>query len=147
MIPGFSAGNPKSLEQRHLSELDEIATPCPLTLRVGKEFCGEEPRGHARIYSIVGSFVQFLVETRGHEKFNALYEQTPLVPFAQNVGAPDRWRSVYDVSLLGLEKEWKAMIVSDDASTFGKGYVNRRRRPGATVKSQHLDCNRENGNA
>jgi hypothetical protein len=147
MIPGFSVGNPKSLEQLHLSELDEIATPCPLTLRVGKDFCGEEPRGQARIYSIVGSFVQFLVETRGHEKFNALYEQTPLVPFAQNVGAPDRWRSVYDVSLLGLEKEWKAMIVSDDASTFGKDSVGRRRRPGATVKSQHLDCNRENGNA
>jgi hypothetical protein len=136
MIPGFSAGNTKSLEQLHLSELDEIATPCPLTLRVGKEFCGEEPRGQARIYSIVGSFVQFLVETRGHEKFNALYEQTPLVPFAQNVGAPDRWRSVYDVSLLGLEKEWKAMIVSDDASTFGKDSVGRRRRAGATVKSQ-----------
>lgn len=145
MMPGFSAGNPNSLEQLQLSELDDIATPRPLTLRVGREFYGEEPRGQARIYSIVGSFVQFLVETRGHEKFNALYEQTPLVPFAQNVGAPERWREVYDVSLSELENEWKAMIVGDDASAFGQDSVGRR--AGATVKPQYLDCNRENGNA
>jgi hypothetical protein len=126
MMSGFSDGNPESLEQLHLSELDEIATPNPLTLRVGQEFYGEEPRGQARIYSIVGSFVQFLMETRGAEKFGALYEQTPLLPFAQNPGAADRWRNVYDVSLSDLEDEWKSMIVGGDASTFGKESVAGR---------------------
>jgi hypothetical protein len=145
MIPEFLDGDPKSLEQLHLSELDEIATPSPLTLRVGQDLYGEEPRGQARIYSIAGSFVQFLMETRGTEKFGALYEQTPLVPLGQNAGASDRWRNVYDVSLLNLEDEWKSMIVGGDTSTFGE--VSIGGRAGLSVKSQHLECNRENGDA
>jgi hypothetical protein len=124
MIPGFVDRDLRSLEQLRLSELDEIATPLPLTLRVGQEFYGEEPRGQARIYSIVGSFVQFLIETRGTEKFGALYEQTPLLPLARNAGAPDRWRNVYDFSLSDLEEEWKSMIVGAHASAE-KSFDNR----------------------
>jgi hypothetical protein len=124
MLPGFLDGDRKSLEQLHLSELDEIATPNPLTLRLGQEFYGEEPRGQAHIYSIAGSFVQFLIETRGTEKFGALYEQTPLLPFARNAGASDRWRNVYDFSLPDLEAEWKSMIVGADASAE-KSFDNR----------------------
>src|ERR1700722_5772968 len=124
MIPGFLDGDPKSLEQLHLSELDEIATPNPFALRVGQEFYGEEPRGQARIYSIVGSFVQFLIETRGTEKFGTLYEQTSLLPSARNAGASDRWRNVYDFSLVDLEDEWKSMIVDADASAE-KSFDNR----------------------
>jgi hypothetical protein len=124
MMPGFLDGDPKSLEQLRLCELDEIATPNPLTLRVGQEFYGEEPRGQARIYSIAGSFVQFLMETRGAEKLGALYEQTPLLPFARNAGASDRWRNVYDFSLADLEEEWKSMIVDADASAE-KSFDNR----------------------
>jgi hypothetical protein len=111
MAPAISRGDKQSLEHIHLAELDAIATPSPLTLRVGREVYGEEPRGQAFIYPIAGSFVQFLVETRGMDMFRALYRQTPLVPLAQNAGSPERWLDVYDAALNGLEHEWKAMIV------------------------------------
>ncbi len=99
------------LEQLHLADLDAIATPSPLTLRVGREVYGEDKRGQAFLYAIAGSFVQFLIETRGMENFRALYIQTPLVPLSQNAGAPERWcgRSI-GVRLADLENEWKAMI-------------------------------------
>ena len=115
MVPGFSRGDPSSLKQVHLCELDEIPTPRPLTLRVGQEFYGEEPRGQARIYSIAGSFTQFLIEARGLERFYALYSETPLSPLAQNAGMLERWLSVYDVSLSELEYEWKTMLAGYDA--------------------------------
>lgn len=99
MAPKLSRGDPKSLEQIHLGELDKIATPSPLVLRVGQEFYGEEPRGQAQIYKIAGSFVQFLIETRGLEKFHAIYLQTPLAAMAQNAGLPERWLNIYDLPL------------------------------------------------
>lgn len=109
-----------SLEQVRLSELDEIATPSPLKLRVGQDLYGEEPRGQARIYSIAGSFTQFLIETRRVERFHMLYKQTPLLPLTQNAGMPDRWLNIYGVSLSDLASEWKSMIMGGDLSTFGK---------------------------
>jgi hypothetical protein len=115
MVPAFSRGDPESLEQIRLGELDKIATPGPLVLSVGQDFYGEEPRGQARIYPIAGSFVQFLIETRGLEKFREIYLQTPLVPMAQHAGLPDRWKNVYNVSLAGLECEWKIFIARHDA--------------------------------
>jgi hypothetical protein len=115
MVPEFLRGDPGSLEQIHLGELDKIATPGPLVLSVGQDFYGEEPRGQARIYPIAGSFVQFLIETRGLEKFREIYLQTPLVPLAQDAGLPDRWQNVYNVSLASLEYEWKTFIARHDA--------------------------------
>jgi hypothetical protein len=110
IAPAISCGDTQSLEHIHLAELDTIVTPSPLTLRVGHEVYGEEPRGQAFIYPIAGSFVQFLVKTRGIEKFRALCAQTPLMPMAQNAGSPERWKDVYDVPFHDLENEWKAMI-------------------------------------
>ena len=43
-----------------LTQLDAIATPGPLTLRIGSHVFGEEPRGQGRIYPLVGSFAQYL---------------------------------------------------------------------------------------
>ena len=96
----------------HLAELDAIATPNPLTLRVGHDFYGEDRRGQALVYSIAGSFVQFIVETRRMGKFRAIYERTPLIPLAHDAGSPDRWRDVYGETLPDLEREWKLMIVT-----------------------------------
>ena len=93
-----------------LGELDAIATPSPLTLQVGEHFYGEEPHGQACIYPIVGSFVQFLIETRGDERFRRLYLETPLMPRRQDAGPPHRWAGVYGVSLADLEQEWKSLI-------------------------------------
>lgn len=110
MLPGFTQGDPASLDSIRLAELDTIATPNPLALRVGDVFYGEEPRGQGRIYPIAGSFIQFLIDTRGTEKFRALYLQTPLVPSVQNAGRPDRWEGVYGRTIAELETEWKALI-------------------------------------
>jgi hypothetical protein len=114
MLPEFSLGDPKCLEHVHLGELDDIATPSPLVLTVGSDFYGEEPRGQSHIYPIAGSFVQFLIETRGLENFHAVYLQTPLVPLARNAGLPERWSNVYDLSLTDLEDEWKAFVLRRD---------------------------------
>jgi hypothetical protein len=112
MVPDFSARSLQTLSCIHLSALDEIATPNPLTLKVGQDFYGEEPGGQARIYPVAGSFVQFLIETRGLEKFRALYLKTPLLALRQSAGAPHRWASVYGVSLTELEEDWKSMVSS-----------------------------------
>ena len=100
------------LTQIHLGELDAIATPSPLTMRVGRDLYGEDRRGQAFVYPIAGSFVQFLVETRGMERFRAIYAHTPLVSLAHRAGSPDRWRDVYGATLADLEGEWKFMIVA-----------------------------------
>lgn len=107
-----SSGGPPGLGQIRLVELDSIATPSPLTLRVGDEVYGEDRRGQAFVYPIAGSFVQFLIETHGMEKFRALYAKTPLVPLARNGGSPERWLDVYRITLADLENEWKSMIAS-----------------------------------
>jgi hypothetical protein len=126
MVPEFSPGDPQSLECIHLADLDKVATPGPLTLKVKQEFYGEEPRGQARIYPIAGSFIQFLIETRGMEKFHTLYLQTPLVPLVQNAGTPDRWRSMYGSSLVGLEEEWKSLIVGCGSAVGEDGAADGR---------------------
>jgi hypothetical protein len=117
MTRSASDEDPLGLRQIHLAELDGIATPSHLTLRVGDEVYGEDQRGQAFVYPIAGSFVQFLIETRGIERFRSLYTQTRLVPLACNVGSPDRWLDVYRITLVDLEYEWKSMIVSEFSKT------------------------------
>jgi hypothetical protein len=112
IVPRLSEAAPWSLAPLQLAELDAIATPSPLTLRVGTNYYGEEPRGQGTIYPIAGSFVAFLVETRGMAKFRELYQRTPLEPQRCNAGAPDRWRDVMGLSLADLEVEWKNRIAT-----------------------------------
>jgi hypothetical protein len=112
MLTELASGDPSSLRNIRLIELDEIATPSPLTLRIDDDFYGEEPRGQKHLYAIAGSFVQFLIEARGMEKFRDLYERTPLIPLQQNAGWPDRWQDVYGASFADLEAEWKSLIVA-----------------------------------
>jgi hypothetical protein len=121
MAPAFSRGDNQALEQVHLAELDAIATPSRLMLRVGHEVDGEERRGPAFTYPIAGSFVQFLIETRGMEMFRALYEQTPFKPLTQEAGWSDRWLDVLNVVLAEIEDEWKSMIVSGFPATLTDG--------------------------
>jgi hypothetical protein len=113
MPPRNSSEDPLGLGQIHLAELDLIPTPNPLTLRVGAEIYGEDKRGQAFVYPIAGSFVQFLLETRGIERFRSLYTQTQLLPLVLNAGSLDRWSDVYRMTLANLENEWKSMIVSE----------------------------------
>ncbi len=107
MVPEFAAGDPKALDKIRLTDLDKIATPSPLRLRAGLNLYNDDAVGQAHIYPVVGSFVQFLIATYGLKTFRAVFEQTPLKPFARNPGSSDRWADAYGASLLDLEQKWK----------------------------------------
>jgi hypothetical protein len=113
IVPEFAPADPASLKSLHLTELDRIATPNPLALRLGPDTYGEEPRGQGRLYPIAGSFVQFLIDKHGLGKFRDLYARTPLVPSQLNGGTPSRWHHVYGRPLDAFEAEWKSLICTN----------------------------------
>lgn len=113
LTASISRDGPITLGEVDLFELDRIPTPNPLTLRVGSEIFAEDSRGQAFLYPITGSFVEFLIESRGIERFLAAYEQTPLVALVRNAGSSDRWRNIYPSTLPDLENEWKSAVLSD----------------------------------
>jgi hypothetical protein len=119
MIPEFSGGSMIGLDRVHLGELDEIATPNPLVLNVGSDVYGEEPHGQANLYSIAGSFIEFLIESCGMEKFRAIYVKTPLIPMHQHCGLPARWLDIFGISLAELELRWKRDIVAAVPTNHG----------------------------
>jgi hypothetical protein len=112
MLPEFARRDTASLEKLRLTELDKIATPSSLRLRVGLILYQDDPSGQAYIYAVVGSFARFLIDTHGIDRFRALYSLTPLKPFARDAGSPDRWQDVYGVALGELETEWKRNLCS-----------------------------------
>ena len=115
ILPEFHLGRQNGVDSfapLHLSDLDMIATPSPLTLKVGPNVYGEEPRGQRVVYAIAGSFAAFLIETRGVAKFREIYMRTPLRPQFCDPGTQDRWIDVYRLSLTELETEWKSMIAN-----------------------------------
>jgi hypothetical protein len=57
-------------------------------------------------YLVSGSFVKFLVETHGLEKFKTLYELTPLTPGVATVADPDRYENVFGKPLTALQTQW-----------------------------------------
>jgi hypothetical protein len=115
MVPDFSPGNALAFAVLRLADLERIATPNPLALQVGSTPYGVEPRGQARLYSIAGSFIQFLIETRGLGKFRELYACTPLIPSQQNAGDIRRWSDVYGRPFEDFESEWKTMLARQQA--------------------------------
>jgi hypothetical protein len=110
IVPAFARGNMSALADLRLADLERIATPNPLALQVGDTFYGADPRGHARLYPIAGSFVQFLIETRGLEQFRELYTRTPLIPAQQNPGNIGRWSDIFGCPFDDFELEWNSMI-------------------------------------
>jgi hypothetical protein len=112
MVPEFARSETGALEKVRLTDLDKIATPSPLRLRVGLNLYQDDPSGQAHIYAVVGSFAKFLIETHGIRRFRTLYDLTPLRAFERETGSPDRWRDVYGASLGEIETEWKANFYS-----------------------------------
>jgi hypothetical protein len=147
MMPEFSWDDPRGLEPIHFAELDAVATPDPLALSVGQEHhgvrYGKNPHEQARIYSLAGSFVQFLIEAYGMDKLRALYMRTPLVPFERAAGSPDRWIEVYGLSLTELEQHWKSLILASaprsacrSRAVSGERSRAARSRPRLSKKAQ-----------
>ena len=87
----------------NLLVLDAIATPTPLQTAITPQ---------RRAYVRAGSFVRFLIETYGMDKFRELYAKTPLVAGASDSGTADRWEDVYGagLDLEALTKLWKERL-------------------------------------
>jgi len=119
ILPGMLASAPPNYAERGvLSDMESIATPSPLQLRIGANFYGEDKHGQEIIYPIVGSFTSFLAETRGLSMFQALYNRTPLQPGMCAVARPERWLDVYGLTVGELEKQWRTMLVRGDAGAI-----------------------------
>jgi hypothetical protein len=118
MAPGFANGDAASLDAVKLSMLERIATPSGLRLRVGSRVFQIDETGLAHLYPLAGSFTAFLIETRGLERFRALYRRTPLKPFERDAGSPERWTEVYGVPLDEVERAWKLSLISSLGMSF-----------------------------
>jgi hypothetical protein len=89
-----------------LVELDKVPTPNSL----GRQ---AEP---VEAYVAGGSFVRFLIERDGLEKFRTLYALTPLIPRRRAAGSQERWQQIYNRSLAELEKDWRDFLLKTIAA-------------------------------
>lgn len=78
--------------------LERIPTPNPLE--------NVNPDGEA----IAGSFVKFLIERHGMDKFRALYALTPLAAKQRDAGDAARWQQVYGVGFEALVDDWLSTL-------------------------------------
>jgi len=69
----------------------------------------DRPR-QLKAYTVAGSFVRYLIETRGMETFRALYALTPMVPHERIPSDLARWETIYGKPLAALAAEWKDFI-------------------------------------
>jgi hypothetical protein len=58
-------------------------------------------------YLISGSFVKYLINAYGLDRFKTLYGLSPLTPGVATVADPTRYQTVYGKSLAQLETEWR----------------------------------------
>ena len=91
----------KLLDRADLVALERLPTPTRLKLP------GLDSRD---AYIVAGSFVGFLIDQHGLEKFRQLYALTPLVAAERNPGAPERWQEIYEADFATLVAEWRAAI-------------------------------------
>lgn len=122
------SGKAEALASTHLAELDATPTPNPLTLAAARQRYERQADIQAAIYAIVGSFVEFLIESQGLERFQKLYRATPLIPGRLEAGAAGRWPEIYGRTLADLEAEWKSLILG----------MHRRETPNEQARSRRL---------
>jgi len=79
-------------------KLERASTPSPL-----------EPINENG-YALAGSFVRFLIEKHGMEKFRTLYDLTPSMRMKRDAGAIERWQAIYGQPLDALTDAWLAAI-------------------------------------
>lgn len=85
-----------------LAALDTIVVPKGLRI--------EDRKQQRRAYTVAGSFVRYLIETEGFDKFRTLYAITPMVPGERIPSDPTRWQSVYGRSLADLTRSWRQYV-------------------------------------
>ena len=107
-IAGESA---TALDSVQLVELDATPTPNPMTLTSARRRYAKEGAFQSACYAIAGSFVEFLIEIEGLERFQRLYERSPLVPGRLAAGPPERWSEIYGCPLAMLEAAWKSRLI------------------------------------
>jgi hypothetical protein len=83
-----------------MAALDRVATPDRLQAGLEEREC----------YIVAASFLRFLIERDGMDRFRALYALTPLVPRAREAGAPERWERVYGRPFEALVADWRAAL-------------------------------------
>ena len=60
--------------------------------------------------AIAGSFVKFLIERHGMDKFRALYALTPLAPMQRDPGGTERWQQIYGESFEMIVDAWLSRL-------------------------------------
>ena len=95
---------PQDLRHVSLAHLDQIRTPDLLT--VGGASKNDSLAG----YVVASSFVRYLIETDGMDKFRKLYGRTPFEPGRRVGRTSDDWTAIYGHSIGDIEKKWKAKI-------------------------------------
>ena len=88
----------RSANRALVMALERIPTPNPLEA-ISAE--GE---------TIAGSFVKFLIERHGMDRFRALYALTPLAPMQRDPGEPARWQQIYGDSFEVIMDAWLRML-------------------------------------
>jgi hypothetical protein len=121
------SGKTDALASVQLAELDATPTPNPLALAAARRRYERQADIQAAIYAVVGSFVEFLIESQGLERFQKLYRTTPLIPGRLGAGAVERWSEIYGRTLADLEAEWKSLIVGMRQPEAPNGRTRPRR--------------------
>ena len=88
----------RSASREMATALERTATPAPLE-NVSQD--GE---------AIAGSFVKFLIERHGMDKFRTLYALTPLAPKQRDPGEAARWQQVYGNSFEVIVDDWLSTL-------------------------------------
>jgi hypothetical protein len=106
----IDSDEPTQLRKISLRELDKIHTP--KALEVPEDDFDFEREYRIKLgYLIAGSFVRYLIEKYGMDKFRDLYARTQFEP-GRRIARTNQgdWVELYGRSLHDLEKEWKKMI-------------------------------------
>jgi hypothetical protein len=98
-------GRPDHYKGIRIASLEQIGIGLHLPLRIE-----EITYSDGWTYTIAGSFVRFLIEEYGLDKFRAVYAKTPLAPLLRDPGPPARWVAVYGLTIEELDSKWKAKL-------------------------------------
>lgn len=72
-------------------------------------------------YLVSASFVKFVVDSYGLDKFHALYELTPLTPAASTQADSGRYKNVFGKFLSALQIEWLGWLESKNLPLHAPG--------------------------